>query len=189
MAVPIRQSFKSGAIVQNKTAETVTYARIGTKSADSELVPISLADVGARIGTAADLLGTRADAAKAIGVSASALQRYIKGDNEPPFTAIARLAALSGVSIAWLAGLDGTENVQNRVSQPARLDAWTLGQAVYVLDGVLSQLASHMQPQAYAETLLMLCDYLQAGGGKLQPDNVVDLVQYIKRRQNGNESG
>lgn len=67
------------------------------------------AGIGARIGRAADAIGTREAAARAIGVSPAALQRYVREANNPPFDALARLCLLSGFRMEWLATGVGPE--------------------------------------------------------------------------------
>lgn len=86
--------------------------------------------------------------------------------------------------MAWIATGNDTEAAPQSLSQPARIDAEILSKAVYVLNGVLYQIDSHMDPLPYAETLLMLVEYLREHEGKFEPSNVVDLMEYIKRRQN-----
>lgn len=69
--------------------------------------PIPDAGIGKRIDEACRAIGGREDAAKAAGVSAGMLRRYIRGESTPPFDAIVKLARAAGVSLDWMA--DGAE--------------------------------------------------------------------------------
>ena len=69
----------------------------------TEMTVVLAAGMGARIGQAADAIGTREVAARAIGVSPAALQRYVREVNNPPFDALARLCLRSGYRMEWLA--------------------------------------------------------------------------------------
>lgn len=76
---------------------------------------LALEGMGARIGHAADAIGTREVAARAMGVSPAALQRYVRGANNPPFDALARLCLRAGIRMEWLATGEG----QLRVGESA----------------------------------------------------------------------
>jgi len=68
----------------------------------------SPSDQGRRISEAAKVLGTRKSAAQVMGCSTDSLARYIRGDVEPPFSAMKRLAAASGKTLEWIAfGVSG----------------------------------------------------------------------------------
>jgi hypothetical protein len=69
----------------------------------TDITVVLAAGMGARIGQAADAIGTREVAARAIGVSPAALQRYVREVNNPPFDALARLCLRSGYRMEWLA--------------------------------------------------------------------------------------
>lgn len=60
-----------------------------------------------RLGTVVRSFHSRRQAAEAAGVSVDALTRYLKGNNQPPFAAIVRLAKEANVSLDWLAGGEG----------------------------------------------------------------------------------
>jgi len=86
---------------------------------DAERVaPPTMAGVGARIARAADALGTREAAARTMGVSPAALQRYVREINNPPFDALARLCLQSGVRMEWLATGEGPQQVAHVQTQP-----------------------------------------------------------------------
>lgn len=54
-----------------------------------------------------DRLGTRREAAKIAGVSLDAVIRYLRGENQPSFTAMSRVCEAAGVSMRWLANGEG----------------------------------------------------------------------------------
>jgi transcriptional regulator with XRE-family HTH domain len=54
-----------------------------------------------------DAFQTRAEAAAVAGVGANQLARYLRGEAEPTFDIVARLAADRGVSLNWLANGEG----------------------------------------------------------------------------------
>lgn len=64
-------------------------------------------ELGTRISVAAGSLGSRKNAAQAMGVSTDQLARYIRGENEPPVGAVVRLARASGYTIEWLSAGEG----------------------------------------------------------------------------------
>lgn len=66
-------------------------------------IPSSGTQLGRRIELVASRFKTRKEAASAAGVSADQLQRYIRGENEPSTSIMARFADAAGVSIEWLA--------------------------------------------------------------------------------------
>lgn len=72
---------------------------------------LTIVGMGARIGQAADAIGTRELAARAMGVSQAALQRYVRGVNNPPFDALARLCLRAGIRMEWLATGEGPMQV------------------------------------------------------------------------------
>jgi transcriptional regulator with XRE-family HTH domain len=171
-----------------KAGKTITSDRIGTEATTDSPVPILEAGIGTRIAQAADRLKSRADAAMAMGVSPAALQRYIKEQNMPPFDAVVRLCAATGIRLEWIASGKGEEISRLADSQPLRASAERLGQAIYVLDGVLAQMGATMESADKAETLLMLIEYIGEGGGALTPNNVVSLMDHVSRRKRQHES-
>src|SRR6266496_2260278 len=71
-------------------------------SCQGEVTMNKAQEIGARIGEAVRLTGqTNRRFAKALGVSAPTLGRYITGETEPPAATMARIAELSGRPIAW----------------------------------------------------------------------------------------
>lgn len=68
------------------------------------------AGFGQRVAMAADRLGTRGEAAKAIGLSHDQLGKIIAQAAVPSFPAIAALAHKSGLSFEWLAFAEGASD-------------------------------------------------------------------------------
>jgi transcriptional regulator with XRE-family HTH domain len=60
-----------------------------------------------RLRVVADRLGTRREAADIAGVTVDAIIRYLRGENQPSFTAISKLCEAAGVSMQWLATGEG----------------------------------------------------------------------------------
>ena len=61
-----------------------------------------------RLRVVADRVGTRREAADIAGVSLDAVIRYLRGENQPTFTAISKLCQAAGVSMHWLATGEGS---------------------------------------------------------------------------------
>lgn len=66
-----------------------------------------LDQVSARIRRLVDLFENRDKAAEVAGRSTDALNRWMKGETEPAFSALARMAHRKGVSLEWLASGSG----------------------------------------------------------------------------------
>lgn len=66
-------------------------------------LPFLAEGIGNRISAAAGRMRTRAEAAKAAGISDDMLYRYIREQSPPSFNAMAGLAKATGVSLEWLA--------------------------------------------------------------------------------------
>jgi len=64
-------------------------------------------EIGRRLETVVEMIGSNGLAAEAAGVSVSTLQRYIRGEVSAPFVALAGIARRSGVSLDWLATGEG----------------------------------------------------------------------------------
>ncbi len=60
-------------------------------------------ELGTRIDTISQQLGTREYAASVAGISADQLVGYIKGRNKPAFLPLVRMALAAGASLDWLA--------------------------------------------------------------------------------------
>lgn len=83
----------------------------------SDLVPSYLKELGTRISVVARALGDRKSAALTAGISSDSLQRYIRGEVQPPFEALAKLCLATGYSIDWLAtGLGQEKSIDRAVN-------------------------------------------------------------------------
>lgn len=60
-----------------------------------------------------DRLGVRRKAAEIAGVSLDAVIRYLRGENQPSFSAISRLCMAAGISMHWLASGEGPMDIEN----------------------------------------------------------------------------
>lgn len=65
------------------------------------------ANLGARIGYCADLVGKKVDAASVAGVTTEQLNKWIKGTVKVPIEALRRLAITADVDFSWLATGEG----------------------------------------------------------------------------------
>jgi len=79
----------------------------GKTSKLSTSLSSSLGKLENRISTVVSLFKDRKSAALAANVSTDQLNRYTKGENQPPFGAMVSLAKSAGVSIEWLATGEG----------------------------------------------------------------------------------
>lgn len=70
-------------------------------------VILHLDQIGERIRRLVDLFENRDKAAEVAGRSTDALNRWMKGETEPTFSALARMASRKGVSLEWLASGSG----------------------------------------------------------------------------------
>jgi phage repressor protein C with HTH and peptisase S24 domain len=59
-------------------------------------------EIGQRIATVCDRIGTRRHSAQVAGISEDQLSRYIRGKSEVSFSPLARLAKRAGVRLDWL---------------------------------------------------------------------------------------
>lgn len=68
----------------------------------SDPVRDELRPLAGRVREAVELAGTQIEVAKRLGISPTALKRYISGRAEPQAGVVASLASLAGVTIEWL---------------------------------------------------------------------------------------
>lgn len=66
-----------------------------------------------RLRHVADQLGNRKVAAKAANVSLDQLTRYLRGENQPAFSAMAGLCKAAGIRLDWLAKGEGIDVVED----------------------------------------------------------------------------
>lgn len=107
----------------------MTYKETELTENGSEPVPNPGNGIGTRISEIARMLGGRKKAASVAGVAVSTFHRWIAGDSVPAFDSIAKLAAVAGVSLDWVAsGDDGraaytvTETAQPQTEPPEMED-------------------------------------------------------------------
>jgi len=127
----------------------------------SALVQIPSSGMGVRISDLSKRIGTREKASKMIGVSAPQLQRYIREESSAPFDVMARLCAIAGVSMEWLA--TGQEQVPIRPEQSQDLSAETLKVAVRMVEGMLQATNRRLTPDQMAEAVLLTLELLRSG--------------------------
>jgi DNA-binding phage protein len=68
---------------------------------DRDKLPSFTLKLGSRLAEVAKRLGGQAKAAEVMGVSLSQFKRYISGENQPTFEAIAKLISGSDVRLSW----------------------------------------------------------------------------------------
>lgn len=155
-----------------------TYGRIGTADSGTDAVPIPSPGIGTRIGAVAELIGTRKSAASAGGVSADALQRYIREENAAPFEVLARLCAAAGASLDWLSTGKGAMRLTDRAhqvpaSQDRRPDPETLKAAVEVLERALETAGATTDAAGRAELLVAVYELLEHGSALDAAERIV----------------
>jgi len=88
-------------------------------------VPIFAPGIGTRINAAAKMIGSRAQAAAAAGVSEDMLYRYIREESQPSFSSIVGLGRAACLSLEWFAtGVDdrSTDRVSENPAEYIRSD-------------------------------------------------------------------
>lgn len=100
-----------------------------------------------------------------MGISADSLQRYIRGENMPPFDVTARLCLAANVRMEWLATGIGEmhnnpwETAVDGASQPVRPEGLML--ALQLADEALK--GKVLPPVKYAELVIVLYELLEEG--------------------------
>lgn len=167
--------------------KSATYGESDATSEDRTLRPIPAPGIGRRIGEVADLLGTRVAAYTAMGVSSSALQRYINEENVAPFEALARLCIAAGARLEWLAtgegAIRGSETAQPRGSQSARLNAETMRAALKLLTWAFELQGASYDPARDPDLLVETYAFLDEHGGSVTPDNLVDFSRRLAEKR------
>lgn len=147
----------------NNKLKSGTYEESDAMSGASDSRPIPAVGIGRRISDAATLVGTRKSAHSVMGVSSAALQRYIKGENMPPFDAVARLCVEAGVRMEWLATGDEpmrtAETASDGGSQPLRRD--DLKMALQLATEALGDRV--LPPDKHAELVTLIYELLEEG--------------------------
>lgn len=131
----------------------------------SDSRPILAEGIGRRISEVADVLGSRISAYTIMGVSSAALQRYIKGDNMPPFDAVARLCLDAGVRMEWLATGEGEKHAHASETAPeSGSQAVQREQLTMALQLAAEALGDKVLPPAkHAELVSIIYDCLVEG--------------------------
>jgi hypothetical protein len=171
--------------------KTISYTGIGTGSPSSDSVPIPAVGIGTIISALSDALGSRKNAAAAMGVSTDSLQRYIREENMPPFDAAARLCAAAGVRMEWLATGMGPQAAAAGVREPAAgygasqdLSVEHLTIAHELADEVLRGL--WLPRRAYAELVALVYNALVQG---LPFAQVLEMARPAARQRAGEGAG
>ncbi|NII74248.1 transcriptional regulator with XRE-family HTH domain [Dyella sp. SG562] len=155
---------------------------IGTEIKGGTGVPDELLGIGTRISDACGRLGRREDASDVMGVSLAALQRYIRGENMPPFEAVARLCKAADVSMEWIASGRGSmtdnpwQGAPGSASQPARPDRETLRLAADVLEKALASANASTDSAGRAELLVAIYELLEQGAAEGAAERVVSAM-------------
>lgn len=117
---------------------------------DEEQGSSSSGAVGDRIRQAARMLGGRAQAAEAMGVSVSQYNRYVNGAQQPSLGSAMGMADAAGVSLDWLARGTDTDQEPGQISQGEEA----------MMHAVIARIAGHMRRRKYEpepEELADLC--------------------------------
>lgn len=171
--------------------KTKQSGAIGTDKKAGTGVPDARIEIGTRISDVCGRLGRREDASDVMGVSLAALQRYIRGENMPPFEAVARLCKAANVSMEWVATGDGSmaenpwKGAPDHVSQSARLDRETLRQAADVLEKALEVANASTDSAGRAELLVAIYELLEQGAAREAAERVVATMLRAASRAAG----
>lgn len=150
-------------------------------------VESSLDGVGHRISAVIDAYPSKSAAARAAGVTAEQLSRYVKGINRAPFDTLVKLCAPVGVSLDWVATGSG------RMAAARPQSAGDMTMAETLLGNLVAGLELHkvrtglrIPPLTQARLVVLffrlLSRRLDPGGGGspadalLLPDTPVDIA-------------
>jgi transcriptional regulator with XRE-family HTH domain len=149
------------------------------KSEQTEAVPIPSPGIGTRIKAVADILGSRAEAAEAAGVSEDMLFRYMREESKPAFAALAGLCAKAGVSLDWMATGKGPmrreAQEQAAEAQGGELNIPHLVDAIEVVEMGLS--AAHKEMPAPAKATIVALLYRTMEMPKEPQEKFIKIVQ------------
>lgn len=167
--------------------KSATYGESDVTSGDGTQRPIPAPGIGRRIAEIAELVGSRVAAYTAMGVSSSALQRYINEENVAPFEALARLCIAAGARMEWLATGEGairaSETAPLRASQSARLEPETIRSALKLLTWAFELQGAAYDPVRDPDLLVETYTFLIEHGGSVTPDNLVDFSKRLAERR------
>lgn len=141
-------------------------------------VPIQSSGIGTRISAVADLYGDRKSAAAAGGISTDQLARYMRGDNQPPFIVMAKMAAQVGVSLEWIAtGQGPMKKGEVAPAQPAaKISVDLLRSCIRVVNVYLSDKGLAPPEEVIAGLTAALYRYAEARGMA----DAEDMKEFLK---------
>lgn len=146
------------------------------KPLESTINPVDfdLKSLGKRIAEVADHYPDRKSAAFAAGISTDQLARYMRGENQPSFNALAALARPHGISLDWLAG--GEEGLQG-----SNLNQELLELILQTVEHALEESAVNLSPYKKAKLVCLLYSLHESGNkDAVQMNNVIRLIDYGK---------
>lgn len=143
---------------------------------DVSVRPILSEGIGRRISEVAKAIGDRKTAASVAGISADTLQRYIRGEVQPSFDPIARMAIKTGIRLDWIATGLGPKFLKEHEAQ--RFDVGTLAQAVKVVETRLKLTNGVLDAEARAKVTADIYQLLIDEGGdeKSRADLILTLL-------------
>jgi phage repressor protein C with HTH and peptisase S24 domain len=127
--------------------------------------PSSIIELGRRITSVLDLIGTRRISAAIARRSTDMLNKYERGASEPPFVAMAALCKAAAVRMEWLATGEGemhdtaAKPASDSASQPVRHE--TLTMALQLAAEALGE--KELPPAKHAELVALIYELLEEG--------------------------
>ena len=155
--------------------KTSSYIKSEPRVKNRKSVPILTPGIGTRISAAAEQIGTRKSAAGAAGVSSDSLQRYIREEVEPTFSAVAGLAHAAGVNLEWLATGEGPM-LRGEAEHVAPLDQGVMRDVIQVVEEFLQERGLRLEPEKKAELLVLLYEDVREHEGKVDRARILKLV-------------
>ena len=142
----------------------------GRTSSASELVR--------RIEAVCNLLGSRVSAAAVAEVSTDQLARYIKGESQPAFATMGRMAAAAGVRLDWIWSGQGPMREEGaQASASAGLDLAELAGAIETVEEGLAAAGKAATAAKKAELVAAVYDLFTASGTPVDKGVVLRLVK------------
>lgn len=115
-------------------------------------------------------------------VSRNTLQRYIDNDSEPKPSTLIRMAEVSGISFLWLATGEGSPDkggVDVSAYSGDVIDKHVVAQSVEAVKQYLDKTKEDMDPDAFANAVLAVCDLAPKYG-----DIDLQLIENIMKLKN-----
>lgn len=186
--------------------ESPPMARIGDRQAGESTVRLIAPGIGVRVGRVADMIGSRRLVAEKLGISTSALQRYIGEVNMPPFDFCAQLCQLAGVRMEWLAFDEGHQFAtdaewainprlptgrgnphpsQTTQAGAVNLDPGTLATSLRIADEVLKKygLRDQLSSEQFADIARLVYNDVSRGAAEEVARASLDRILAINRTQ------